>query len=350
MDNKSDSCEEVIKQVKSQFNSEREHDRKIIRQAMDEYQDSPNSREIIHELSRMLTNYLTQEEIDGFNRALEKSMPEIPLLDSVEEDLNNQRFEEAYKKLDKYMNENRNYIPDEKVEYHVFGNDFEEKIFEKYFTVKRESRGIPFNVPIFMLYHYYAYFLVEQNRMDEAEKYLKIGLEYNPVSPQLLFELIDIYKKKGDWDNMNPYIESAFKYAYTPDAMARIYRDLGYYYVELQKLDVAAALYIYSLKYEQTEQAYAELEYIKNLGQDIEITIEEAQQTLKDNNIQLVANPFIVEEFRKRGDKFAENEDLENALEMYTMAYILDDSMENQMRYKMAQAALNGEDHVNITL
>ncbi len=350
MNNESNSCEEVIKQVESQFNGEMEHDRKVIMQAMDEYRDAPEAQEIIHRLSRMLTNYLTEDEKEGFSKALGKSMPEISLLESVEEDLNNQRFEEAFIKLDNYMKEERRYVPDEEVEYHVFRNDFEEMLFEKYFTVKKELRGIPFNVPIFMLYHYYAFLLIEQNRYDEAEKYLKMGLEYNPVSLHLMFELIDLYKKKGEWDNMNKLIQDAFTYSYTPDSIARIYRDLGYYYVEIEKPEIAAALYIYSIKFEQTQQAYTELEYIKNMGQNIDITMEEAQQIVRDQNIPVVANPFIVKEFRERGDKFSEDENLEAALEMYTIAYILDDSMENQMRYKMAEAIVNGEGHVNITL
>jgi len=344
------TSKEYLEKVKSQLTGDKKHDKAIIRQAMDDYDANPFDQEVIHELSKMLTNCLTDEEIEGLNEAIGKSMPEIPLLETVEEDLNNQKFEEAFKKLDSYMKENRNYVPDESIEYHVFNNDFEEMLFEKYFTVEKELRGIPFNVPIFMLYHYYAFLLVEQNRFDEAEKYLKIGLEYNPVSLQLIFELIDLYKKTYDWNNMNKYIQDAFTYAYTPDAMARIYRDLGYYYVEINKPELAVALYIYSLKFEQTQQAFSELEYLQHMGQNIDITMEEARQKVNDEKIPLVANSFIVNEFRERGDKYTEDEDLESALEMYTIAYILDDSMENQMRYKMAEAAVNGEDHVNITL
>lgn len=341
---------EYIENVKSQLTGEKEHDRLIIKQAMDDYDANPFDEEVIHELSKMLTNCLTDEEIKEFNKALEKDMPEIPLLKSVEEDLNNQRFEEAFNKLDNYMNNERRFIPDEETEYHVFDNDIEEMLFEKYFKVEKQLAGIPFDVPIFMLYYYYAFLLVEQNRFDEAEEYFKKGLEYNPVSLQLIFELMDLCKKRSDWKNMNKYVQDAFKYAYTPDAMARIYRDLGYYYTEIGKLDISAALYIYSLKYEQTQQAYNELEYLKHMGQNIEITIDEAHQIVNDENIPLVANSFIVKEFRQRGDKFVEDEDLESAFEMYTLAYMLDDNMENQLRYKMIEAALNGEDQVNINL
>ena len=71
---------------------------------------------------------------------------------------------------------------------------------------------------------------------------------------------------------------------------------------------------------------------------------------LEENNIPLTANPVIVSEYRQRGDRFSEEEDLEGALEMYTLAYILDDSLENQMRYKFVEAALNGGGSVDISL
>jgi len=345
------NIKEIINTVKSQLNGDREHDREIIKQAMDDNQDRPDSQEIIHELSRMLTNYLTEDEIEQFDKALEKDLPEYSLLNSVEENITNQQFEKAFNKLDNYMTSDfKRFVNDENIEYHVFNNYIEEKLFEKYCTVKKEIRIIPFNLPIFMLYHYYGYFLVEQNRLDEAENSLKIALEYNPISLQVLFELIDLYKIKGDWNSMYEYLQLAFKYAYTPDALARAYRDLGYYYVEVGKPEISVGLYIHSLKFEQTEQAFQELEYLKHIGQNIDITPEDAKKLLHDNDIPLVANPFIVEHYRNSGDIFGEEENMEQALEMYALAYVLDDSLENQMRYKLAEAVVNGTGNVNITL
>ena len=163
-------------------------------------------------------------------------------------------------------------------------------------------------------------------------------------------KLIDLYKRKGDWDNLNKYIKIAYNYAYTPDALAIIYRDLGYYYTEINKGEIAVALYYYSLKYDNNQVAHNELSYLEQLGQNIDITPQEAMKILEKENIPLVGNEFIVKEYRNCGDKYTESEDLENALHMYAMACALDDSIENQMRYKMTEAALNGEDHVDITL
>ena len=344
------NTKEIINTVKAQLNGDREHDRRVIKQAMDDNNNNDNAQEIIGELSKMLTNYLTEDEIDRFDKALEKDLPEYALLKSVEEDLQNQRFEDAFNKLDDYVkNDSKRFINDEKVRYVVFNNEMEEKIFKDYCPVKKEVRPIPFDIPIFMLYYYYAYLLIEQNRLTEAEESLKTALEYNPISLQVLFELVDLYKRTGDWNSMNEYLQLAFRYSYTPDALARAYRDLGYYYVEQEKPDLSVALYIHSLKYEQTHQAYQELEYLKHIGQNIEITPQDAENLIKDNNIQLTANSFIVEQYKSMGDIYGEEDNLEQALEMYALAYMLDDSMENQMRYKITEAALNGG-NVNINL
>ena len=344
--------EEVINKIKSQLTGNREEDRQIILDSMHQCDpDDENTQEIVHELSRMLVDYLTPEEIERFNTALRKDLPELALIESVEDDLNNQHFDDAFRKLESYMNDDtRRFINDDKIEYHVFDNEFEERLFEEYGNVDREVRMIPFEVPIFKLYYYYAFLLVEQNRLNDAEEYLKKGLEYNPVSPKLLFELIDLYKKTCEWTVMNKYLQRVYECAYSPELLARYYRDLGYYYTEIGKLDIAVALYIHSLKYDQTGQAYNELDYLKYNGQNIEIEIDEVCKLLQSNDIPLVASDFIVKEYRLCGDRFAEDENLEAALEMYAYAYALDDSLENQMRYKMAEAALNGDDKVNINL
>lgn len=349
--NNKDTFNDIMDKIKSQFTGDKEHDRTVITRSMQEYGEGEYGQEVVHELSKMLFNYLTPEEIEGFKKALEKDMPEQALLNSVRDDINNQRFDEAFEKLDKYMKDDtRRFVNDENYEYHSFNNDMEAALFEEYYTPEKEVRMIPFNVEITDLYYAYAFILVEKNEMDEALKYYDIALKYNPVSPNIYFEKADIYKRLGQWDNMNKNLELAYKYAYMPQDMARYYRDLGFYHTENNKADVAVALYIHSLKYDDNESAYHELQYLEHMGQDINMTYEEAKKILAENNIPLVGHEFIVSKYREFGDNFAEKNNLEAALEMYTLAYILDDSMENQIRYKMAEAAVNGDGEVNITL
>lgn len=342
---------EIINDIKSQFTGDDEHDRMIILDSIKKYAEDDNAHEVVHELSKMLYDYLTPEQKKGFEKALKKDIPELRLVDDVYDDLNNQRFEEAFQKLDEYMkNEPKKFVDDEKTEYHILTNDMEEFLFEKYIIPEKEVKFVPREYPLLDLNFLYAYLLVEREEFDLAEKYLKIALGYNPVSTQVIFELVDLYKRKADWKNMKEYIQMAFNYSYIPEDLAKAYRHFGFYYTENGNAELAVALYLYSLKYDNNELAHHELEYLNQLGQNINITPEEAQKLLRDNDIPLVANHDIVKEYRSRGDKFAEEEELEKSLQMYAFAYMLDDSIENQMRYKIAEAALNGGGPVNITL
>jgi len=54
MNNKSKSCEEIIKQVQAQFNGDREHDREIIVKSMREYAGHAYGQEITRELGRIM--------------------------------------------------------------------------------------------------------------------------------------------------------------------------------------------------------------------------------------------------------------------------------------------------------
>lgn len=345
------SYDEIIEDIKSDLTGNKDKDKQILLINMQKYAEHEYGREITRELGRLFYDYLTPEEIEEFEKALQKEIPERELLNQVSDDLNNQRMDDAFNKLDNYMKNNPDrYVNDKINEYHIFSNEMEEVLFNEYVHTDKEVRILPPDIPLVDLYYIYAFLLVEKNRLNDAEKYLKIALDYNPVSTHLIFELVDIYKRKGEWSNVFKYIKLAYKYAYLPEDLSRVYRDYGFYYTETHKPDVAVALYIYSLKYHDYPAAYQELEYLKHIGQNTDISKDEVEKILKENDIPLVANPFIVKEYRECGDRYGENDELEHALEMYTIAYMLDDSIENQLRYKMAKATLDGKNDVNISL
>ena len=69
--------------------------------------------------------------------------------------------------------------------------------------------------------------------MDEAEKSLKKALELNPVSTKTILELCDIYKMRAPtFNKFYFYNMDALKYAYSGFELARIYKNLGFYYYE----------------------------------------------------------------------------------------------------------------------
>lgn len=332
---------QIINDIKSELTEDSDENRRIILNYLNKYSSVEGGEEVIKELGTLIYDYLTPEELENFEKILDDDVPERKLMKEVTEDINSQKIDEAIQKLEEYINNpDKGYVNDDKSEYHQFNNQMEVVLFEKYITPEREVLPIPAEVPLVDIYHIYAYLLIEKEEYDEAIKYLNTALEYNPVSLPLLEEIREIYKILGNLEKLEEYIRLSFKYSYNPTDIARVYRDYGYYYAEKSEPETAVALYLQSLKFDNNELAYRELHYLQSDGQDIELTLDDVKEVLEENSIPLVANSFIIEEYTRCGDRFTEDEEYEKALEMYTIAFVLDDSPENQLKYKTAEKAV----------
>lgn len=271
---------------------------------------------------------------------------EQDLLNDVYADIENRDIGQALERIESYLEDNPNAFEDE--DYHAFNNPLELEMFKHFFS--DDIKLIAPEIPIKDIYYTYGFLLLEANRLEDAKQSLLKALKFNPVSSAIIFELMEVYKRINDYDSYNRCLKDVFRFAYSPQDLARAYRYLGFFNIEIRNFELAAASYIYSLKYENSEAAYQELAFLKDSGQDIEIPFEDAVRILQDNNVSLVGDEFVVSKFRQWGDEFAEEEHFEEALNMYGCAYSLDDSLENQMRYKMAESILNGDGQVEINL
>lgn len=271
---------------------------------------------------------------------------EINLLNEVYSEINDNDIDAALEKLENYIENNGGNFEDD--EYHVFDNPMELELFNQYFS--KQIKPIPPEMPIKDIYYTYGFLLLEVNQLEKAQDALLKALKFNPVSPIIIFELMEVHKRLNDYDSFVKCLGDVFNFAYTPHDLARAYRYLGFFSIEIEKFDLAVSAYVYSLKFDNHESAYQELAFLKNSGHDIDIDFENVVKILQDNDIPLAANSFIVSKFRQWGDEFAEEESFEEALNMYGCAYSIDDSLENQMRYKMTESILNGRTDVEISL
>lgn len=149
--------------------------------------------------------------------------------------------------------------------------------------------------------------LLENKEYDKAEEYLKKAIKINPVSARIILELTEIYKVHTY--TLNECIirtSDALKYSYYPQDIARCYRNLGYYYVEENDMKTAMALYIYSMEFEASPLAYAEIKSIQSKTGNMELSLNECIEIIEGKNIQIGPNPFILEsldEFIKEYDE-----------------------------------------------
>ena len=193
-------------------------------------------------------------------------------------------------------------------------------------TNKKPLKLIPYSEPLFDLYYIYGYLLASEGKFDEGEIALKKALRINPISSKALLELADIYKLRTVTFNRFFLLNmEALKYAYSLKDIARSYRNIAYYYLEEYNLELASAFYNYSLKFDNNRNAIKELQYIKSRGIDIAIYDDKIEETIKSKNVQLGANPFILDSLETLSMYFESKGFYNQALYFYRILYDLTD-------------------------
>ena len=301
--------EEIINEIKVNLGENKELNKKYLSSQMEKYVDHPYNKEIIREISRMMWDCLTEEEQMEFAEISEKESPIMDILNDVSQDIEIGEYKIALEKLDKFIKNYPALFEDDKVsEYHFFTNPLEELLFYKYIGAEKIVRYIPDNKPVLDLYYIYGFLLLETNQYDKAEEYLKKAIKINPVSSRIILELCEIYKLHTyNYNKYFMYATDALKYAYMPQDIARSYRSLGYYYIEENQFETAFALFRYSMEYELNPMAYSEINYIQNKDKSIDLSLDESMEIIKNKNIQLGVNPFILETLDEFINEYEEN-------------------------------------------
>ncbi len=316
---------EIINEIKSNLGENQELNKRYLSSQMEKYVDHPYNKEIIREISRMMWDCLTEEEQNEFAEISNKENPIMDILNEVSYDIETGEYKIALSKLDEFIENFPAMFEDDKVsEYHFFTNPLEEIIFYKYVGAEKTVRYIPDNKPLLDLYYIYGFLLLETNQFDKSEQYLKKAIKINPVSSRIILELCEIYKVHTyTLNKFVMFVTDALKYAYLPQDIARSYRSLGYYYIEENQLETAFALFRYSLEYEMNPMAYSEINYIQNKDKNINLSLDESIETIKNKNIQIGVNPFILETLDELIKEYEENKLYNQTLYFLKLKYNL---------------------------
>lgn len=151
--------------------------------------------------------------------------------------------------------------------------------------------------PVASLYTTYGKLLLGLGESYKARQALEIAKEYNPISASIKMEYADTYRAE---DNMDEFFEETvdvFSDVYNSDDLARLYGNLGYYYVEKEMWTEAMGCYLMSLHYNsKNEDAKKEIAYIQEkTGGDAGIpSIDEFREVAKENGIPVGPDNEIV--------------------------------------------------------
>lgn len=152
------------------------------------------------------------------------------------------------------------------------------------------------------MYHLLGYVYAEMKDDRRAADALSKSLKLNPVSAGTYLEFAEIFKKNAQWENFLPLAKSALKYAKTPATLARALRGLGYYYCEQKNYNLATAIYMHSLQFEDNKEIVGtEVGYMYELtNKTLELpTPDDAVKTLLENEIEVEMSNYTFAGYAK---------------------------------------------------
>ena len=171
----------------------------------------------------------------------------------------------------------------------------------------------------------YAYSLIENQKIDKAEEALKIALKWNPVSTTIMGELSEVYKMKKDYENYLYWSKRIIQYASSSKMLARGYRNIAYYYCDIEEYEKSAAIYYFSRYFEESKQVTSELFYIaEQLGKLPEAPEPDSiKSLLEQEDIQYGASDFVIGAAYQIAKSCLENNDTKSAIYYLYVVYDL---------------------------
>jgi tetratricopeptide (TPR) repeat protein len=291
--------DQIMEEITLGLKGEPKEDLQYLMGQQEKYKSHEYSEEITRAIGRIIYDTSPEELRNDFLKLFENH--ELSVNKTIEEAdfqifrKNNHKALEIMETLIKNI-ENANWYKDDKVnEYYCFNNLLEEMLYKEVYKPKKELRKIPENYA--GVYFRYGEILFELGKYNEAKAAIETAIKYNPIFTDILFELSEIYKMDKDWENYLKINNKCMDYAYSINALARCYRNLGYYYIEKNNYELATALFNFSLIFApEHKNAQSELYYIsQKTGMNTkEINMDNIIELLNTNNIRIGANKLVL--------------------------------------------------------
>lgn len=295
--------EEIMQKVSSGLTGSPEADMKYLQKQMHKYKTHEMAQEILRGIGRMIYEVIPPDKRDEMERLFNNNRLGVETaVEEAEFQIHKKNFDRALEILESIVRKIEGdtgeliMFRDDKVsEYHCFRNIFEEILYKEMFKPERTVRQM--SEDFGRLYFIYGTLLFELKRFDEASAALNKAIRINPINVEAMFELAEISKVNGDWDSYLEQSKKCLPVVYSGGNLGRCYRNIGFYYIEKQKYDVATVLYYISMHFDsQSNMAQSELLYIQQMtGKPTPPpSDDDVQKVFKNNNIQPGANEMVL--------------------------------------------------------
>jgi len=327
---KKQSYDEIIKEIRSGLTGDYKKDGQYLDELGKKYAKHEMGKEITREIGRMMCEILPpdkQRELAEFlketNYGIDKAKNEATECYKKKDFKGALRaIEKKRKDIETKEGEVDLFLDDSVSEYHSFRNALEAILYETIRKPKKTLRRIPEDMGGFYLI--YGVTLFELERFDESRIALKKAINSNPLLLEAVFELAEISKRQGEWEEYIRLTKGCFEFAYKGEYLSRIYRNLGFYFIEEKKYEVAVELFILSKYFEKDNpMANSELMYIEQeTGKPISFFRHDDVETLfKKHGIQIGGNKVVLKTCIEVGRAAEEMEDYQTARMCYSFAY-----------------------------
>lgn len=249
------------------------------------------------------------EEIDEEdNVETEELEEEISSYELAVELFQNRNYEEATLHFEKYIKDITKLKKQTEDEWFTFNNAIEFLMYAQ--NNETDKKVVDVNYRCNTAYYFLSMIDFEKGNYEEAIKKLNKALKWNPCDIKSMFEKAENYKASGDLKKYYTSTLDLFDNIYSIKDLARYYRNLGYYFIEEKNWDLAKAMYLYSVRFDNNPVALQELKYIlSKSGNETLPAKEDLVDILKENridvfisksNVQLVKN--LYEKLKKDGE------------------------------------------------
>lgn len=149
------------------------------------------------------------------------------------------------------------HFEEEPRKWYSFRNPFEYHMFREFYPEETGYDRAPFDFAHYL--ELYAYALMDAGRTRDAEAAVKRAISFNPVSAEMHFELSEICKFTKNLPDLLKNCQEISRICTTPDRMARVCNDMGYFCQETGDFQSAATFYFESMRLNPVSTTEAEL-------------------------------------------------------------------------------------------
>lgn len=214
---------------------------------------------------------------------------------------------DLFHKLDLFPENNEE---DSETCFFYFKDEFHERILQMLFPDEKMPEKIC--VPISDLFFVYGSTLIDLGDVDGAENALHAAVTWNLTDAATTFEYAESLKMQGDMEHFFVKTLSAWQISFTKEDVARVFRNLAFFFAEQKDWQNANINLALSSIYEHDEKKILrELEYIQeNADVELEeVTQEMIEEYAKELELPIGPNPEILtlldsycSELHERGD------------------------------------------------